>query len=748
MKRIKRMKRKRAGSFVLMATLVAALAIAPALRAQDAAEDEYQRLAARVAKTDRADKTDGLRQEVMAFKRRHLGTPVALKAAGLLRDLPSPLDKLDAKAIPELERFAWHPKETVAVLGEHKGRQAGALTSVVFSKNSKWLASGSTNGLVRIWDTATMRLKHTVGHGYGAYCLALSKDSGLLATGGGDGHFRLWDTSGDAPKDKGQHKAASTPLLGIAIAPDTKTLACGGSDTRLYLWDLTTEPPKEVSGGSHTGVINAVVYSPSGKVVASGGADKMIRLWSLSDEKKLREGATVDTKANVQCLAFHPTDEKTLVSGGADGVIRVWEVGAKLKEKFSLKVKAGSVTAIAFSATGKTIAAASSDGTAHTWGFGGKFTEKAHLEGHKMGLTAVAFSPDGAFIATGSSDWTVRLWPGTSGIKPRDKTIDKGHLSHVYTTIFNPDGAGFASGSYDKTVRLWDLAAAEPKERHSKLKEEGEIYSLAFSPDGKTLAAGGNNPMFRTCDFATGNFLLGFKEHTGNTARVAWSPDGKTIASCSNDKSFRLWDPLTAKSKGGVATFDAPVNGIGFSPDSKRIACISGTHLYDKQGQLVVKNAEYYYKDSTVRLYEAAGLKELGKWKWDKVLMNSVLFTPDGKLLLAGGSDTQIHQWDALKLPKDDEIFYKWPPPYGVSTMVLSPDGRWLASYGPGYAVQLIDVAARKKVREWSLGEQFGSLAFAPDSRHLAISVATGVTLVLRLDGLKPGVPSGGRLDP
>src|SRR5207244_9021954 len=111
----------------------------------------------------------------------------------------------------------------------------------------------------------------------------------------------------------------------------------------------------------------------------------------------------------------------------------------------------------------------------------------------------------------------------------------KGHLSHVYTTLFNPDGAGLASGAYDNTVRLWDLAAAEPKERHTKLKEEGAIYALAFSPDGKTLASGGASAMFRTCDVSTGSFLLGFKEHTGQISSLSWSPDGRTIASCSND---------------------------------------------------------------------------------------------------------------------------------------------------------------------------------------------------------------------
>src|SRR6516165_3431697 len=188
---------KRSNACVLLPALAIAGWLPTTALGQDAGAEEYQRLAARVGKTD---KTDGLRQEIMGFQKRYMGTPVAVRAAGLLRDLPSPLDKLDAKAIPELERFPWHPKETVAILGEHKGRQGGAVTCVLFSKNGKWLASGSTNGLARIWDTQTMRLKHNLGHSHGVYCLAVSKDSNLLAHGGGDGQFRLWDMSADPPK--------------------------------------------------------------------------------------------------------------------------------------------------------------------------------------------------------------------------------------------------------------------------------------------------------------------------------------------------------------------------------------------------------------------------------------------------------------------------------------------------------------------------------------------------------------------
>jgi WD40 repeat protein len=711
------------------------VAFAPSAGAQDAVDTEVQRLVERA----KADKGEALRQDVLAFLRKHPGTAAAVKAGGILHDIPSPLDKLDAKAIPELERFEWHPKETVAVLGEHRGRQAGALTCAMFSRHGKWLASGSSHGLIRIWDPATMRLKHTLGHGYGVYCMSISKDSGLLAIGGGDGQVRLWDMTGDKPKakEKGLLKVSSTPLFGLSLAPNGKTFACGGSDSRVYLWDLTEDPPKELNGASgHAGVIHAVSYSPSGKLIASGGADKFLRLWTHTEQNRVNEKLKVETPASVLCLAFHPTEDKTLITGGGDGVIRVWELGAKLTLKTELKLKHGAVNGIAFSTSGKTIAAAFGDGTSRTWGFGAKLADKATLEGHKGAASCVAFSPDGTLIATGGADWTVRMWPGVSGVKPRDKTIVKGHLSHVYSVAFKPDVAGIASGSYDATVRLWEPAGAEMKEHISKLKEENAIYSVAYSPDGKILAAGGNNTIFRTCEADTGRFLFGFVGHSGHIARLAWSPDGKRIASCSNDKSVRIWDGVAGKGLNGITAFETPVHTVTFAPNGKDLACASGAYLLDKLGQIVVKDGDPIYNDSTVRIYDTGDWQERARLKYDKTMMTSLAYTPDSRSLYVGGVHGILRRWDALKLPKEAEVFLKGGTA-GFGQLTCSADGRWLATYGNDYRVHLIDLATGKTARAWSLGEQFGSLAFAPDSRHLAIGVATGVVLVLRLDEIR-----------
>src|SRR5262245_40872390 len=69
----------------------------------------------------------------------------------------SPLDALDAKKIPPLEKFDWQPPELVAVLGEHRGRQGSTVTTVAFHPDGKLVASGGSNGLIRMWDRTNMR---------------------------------------------------------------------------------------------------------------------------------------------------------------------------------------------------------------------------------------------------------------------------------------------------------------------------------------------------------------------------------------------------------------------------------------------------------------------------------------------------------------------------------------------------------------------------------------------------------------
>ncbi|MEQ8963665.1 MAG: WD40 repeat domain-containing protein, partial [Coleofasciculus sp. C2-GNP5-27] len=161
-----------------------------------------------------------------------------------------------------------------------------SFASLAFSPDGEWLATGDSDGMIRLWEAASGKeILSSKGHNSWVYSVAFSPDGQILASGSIDNLVRLWSaSSGECLKTLQGH---TDVVRSCAFSPDGQILASGSADNLVKLWSVSSgECLKTLQ--CHTGRIYSVAFSPDGQILASGSADNLVKLWSVSSGKCLK----------------------------------------------------------------------------------------------------------------------------------------------------------------------------------------------------------------------------------------------------------------------------------------------------------------------------------------------------------------------------------------------------------------------------------------------------------------------------
>jgi WD40 repeat protein len=196
------------------------------------------------------------------------------------------------------------------------------------------------------------------GGAFGERTVIFSPDSKLLATGDSSGVLRLYEPANKAlkvPPRKG-HKSA---ILCVNFSPEGDFLGTASEDGTAKLWDL--EAAEKVSCEGHDGSVLAVVVGPKAEILLTGGSDDTARLW---DGKSGREQFKFDNfigKPGGQ-LALSANSSLAAIETPGSG-IEVFETkGGTSVVKIEVEV-----SVFTFAPTGNTLFFGRSNGKIYTW---------------------------------------------------------------------------------------------------------------------------------------------------------------------------------------------------------------------------------------------------------------------------------------------------------------------------------------------------------------------------------------------
>jgi WD40 repeat protein len=313
------------------------------------------------------------------------------------------------------------------------------------------------------------------GHSSSVRSVSFSQDGRYLASGSSDNTVRLWEVP--SGKELVTLRGHVGSVFSVSFSPDARYLLSRSSDRTIRLWEIPSGEEVAILQG-HMGSVHSSTFSPDGQYLASGSSDNTIGLWQTWEQSLGRDQMTLRGHTNSVNSVVFSRDGRYLASGSSDDTVRLWEIPSG-KNLAIFDGHAGSVYSVSFSPDGQYLASGSDDDTVRLWEVAsGKLVVTLH--GHEKAVCSVSFSPDGRYLASRGLDQTVRLWEVSSG---REITTIWEHQSSVYSVVFSPNGRCLALGSWDDIVWLWEIPSG-------KKLATFPGRSVCFSSDGRYLASG------------------------------------------------------------------------------------------------------------------------------------------------------------------------------------------------------------------------------------------------------------------
>jgi serine/threonine protein kinase/WD40 repeat protein len=509
---------------------------------------------------------------------------------------------------------------------------AGLCVPTSFSPDSRQLAVLGTDGVVRLYDTATGREVRRLGPGPPqAELLAFDPQGTRLAVPGGT---QVWilDAGTGSRLTQLPHPAR---VQALSWHPDGRLVATA-CDRKIRLWDVAAGrvvlPPLE--GHQRPGMV--VAFDPSGQLLASNDWGGLLRLWDVRTGRQL-----LARPAGWSPYLRFSQDGRFLGPDSTTPVVRLLQLtaGAGLRTvALSGTVRSGPLVSARRSPDDRLLAVGTMDRLVLLrWADG---AEVAQIPVRQP--TAFAFEPGRAWLTNGFDGllrWPLRAEDGASLLRVGPPEI-----------LYTNDNTGTHGGSADGRVLAipdYDRGAVLLRRPNGPrtLGPREDVRACAVSPDGRWVATGNHSAVqgigATVWDATSGRPVKDLT--TAGLCNVGFSPDRRWLLTTGG--GYRLWK------------VDSWQEGPRIAPPGE-----SGSFAFTADGKLLALSAGF----SEIRLVDPDSGAEVGRLAApDQTRLNPQCFSPDGSQLAALGEESQVlYLWDLRVLrARLKELGLDWDRP-------------------------------------------------------------------------------------